>query len=294
MPPFRCWIFLTLFSTMTVPDATMALDSSVVAAQPPTPTTSAVDKDRDGRHVAAERAARRHGFFAAGSIERGHDAESCPSPTTFNGVGPDDWCRAVFLAQDLRKHFVLRSEGLHPALVHHQHHVGARKRARAMGDDDDDAAAGTHAEDRFAQRLLALRIEVGIRLVENDEEGIAVERPGKRETLPLAGGKGGPAFADLGLVAVRQLEDEIVDARRPSPPRRSGRASRPRQSGRCSGRRFPRTAPRPAADSRYGGRAGRCPIGQGLRRPAGRRRGRPARDRAARGRARTFPMRSDR
>ena len=44
MPPVRCWIFLTLFSTTTVPLATIALDNSVVIAQPPTPTTRAMPR----------------------------------------------------------------------------------------------------------------------------------------------------------------------------------------------------------------------------------------------------------
>ena len=58
-----------------------------------------------------------------------------------------------------------------------------------------------HAHDGLAQRLVALGVEVGIRLVEHDQERIAVERARERDALRLPGRQRGAALADLGLVA---------------------------------------------------------------------------------------------
>ena len=69
-----------------------------------------------------------------------------------------------------------------------------------------------HAGDRLGQRVFALGVEVGVGLVEHDQERIAVERPGERHALALAGRQRRAALADLGLVAVRQLQDHVVHA----------------------------------------------------------------------------------
>ena len=57
-----------------------------------------------------------------------------------------------------------------------------------MGNDDHDAAARAHAENRLGQRLLAFGIEIGIGLVEHDQERIAIERARERDPLLLSGG----------------------------------------------------------------------------------------------------------
>ena len=154
--------------------------------------------------------------------------------------------------QHLAQHLVLRPEGLRAAVRHHQDQVDGGERARPVRDDDDDAAARAHAEDGAGQRLLALAVEIGVRLVEHDQERVAVERAGQRDALALAGRKRRAALADLGLVALRQAAGS-ARARRPPRAaamhrRRVGAAAR---SGRCSRRRCRRTARRPAAGSRY-------------------------------------------
>ena len=68
--------------------------------------------------------------------------------------------------------------------------------------------------DRLGQRLLALGVEVGVRLVQHHQERIAIERPGKRNALALPGRQRRAALADLGLVAVRQAQDQLVHAGR--------------------------------------------------------------------------------
>ena len=63
------------------------------------------------------------------------------------------------------------------------------------------------------QRLLAFVVEVGIRLVEHHQPRLAVERARERDALPLAGRKRLAGFADLGVVALGQAQDELVHVR---------------------------------------------------------------------------------
>jgi hypothetical protein len=53
--------------------------------------------------------------------------------------------------------------------------------------DDDDAVPLAHAYDGLHQRRLALRIEIGARLIEHHQEGLAVKGPGERNPLALPG-----------------------------------------------------------------------------------------------------------
>ena len=69
---------------------------------------------------------------------------------------------------------------------------------------------GPHAQDRLGQRLLALAVQVGVRLVQHHQERLAVERAGQPDPLALAGRQHRPALADLGLVALRQAQDQLV------------------------------------------------------------------------------------
>src|SRR5215203_6954974 len=111
---------------------------------------------------------------------------------------------------DFAQDFITRTEGLRLALVHHEHQINSRKRTWPVSDDDDGATARAHASNGGREGLLARGVEVGIGLVENHQERIAVERAGQGKTLPLAGGEGGPSLANLSLVARRQAEDKVV------------------------------------------------------------------------------------
>ena len=128
------------------------------------------------------------------------------SGTTLSGAGQRR--RLHQLGQDL----VLRTERLLTALLHHQQEIDAGDRARPMRDDDDDAAARATREDRLGQGFVAFGIEIGIRLVEHDQERIAVERARQRDALRLTGRERSPLLADLGLVAFGQTDDELVHA----------------------------------------------------------------------------------
>ena len=76
-----------------------------------------------------------------------------------------------------------------------------------------DAAARPHPLDRLSQRAFALRVEVGVRLIEDDEERIAVQGPSQPDTLALAGRKPVPAVTEFGIVTPRKVQDHLVDAR---------------------------------------------------------------------------------
>ena len=81
-----------------------------------------------------------------------------------------------------------------------------------MGNDDDDAFAFAHAKNCMGQRFVALGVEVGVRLIENDEEWIAVDCAGERDPLRLAGGKRSALLADRRVVALRQRDNQVMNA----------------------------------------------------------------------------------
>ena len=104
-------------------------------------------------------------------------------------------------------------------------------------------------------------------------KGSPIERPGQRHALALAARQRRAALADRACrsrsgscrimswapAALRGRDDGLGGSRRAG-------------SGRCSRRPCRRTARRPAAGSRYGGRARPAPIGRGSRRRGGPRR----------------------
>ena len=120
--------------------------------------------------------------------------------------------RRVGARHDLRQDFLLGSERLSLAAVHHQDLVDAAKRGRTVRDHDHDAAALADRVDRAGERGVALRVEIGVRLVQHDQEGVAIQRTRKSDALTLAGGKGSTRFPDLRVVAVRQPQDHVVRA----------------------------------------------------------------------------------
>ena len=114
--------------------------------------------------------------------------------------------------QHLRQHLLLRTEGLHAAVLQHQDLVDRLDADRPVRDHDHDGAALAGGAHRAAQRLVAFGIEIGIGLVEHDQEGIAVQRAGQRHALRLARRQRGALLADLGVVAVAHLDDHVVHA----------------------------------------------------------------------------------
>ena len=73
-------------------------------------------------------------------------------------------------------------------------------------------APRSRAANRAGQRLVAFGIEIGVRLVEHDQEGMAVQRPRQPDALRLPGRQGRALLADLGVVTFTHLDDHLVHA----------------------------------------------------------------------------------
>ena len=67
---------------------------------------------------------------------------------------------------------------------------------------------------RLHEAALGERVDGGERIVEHDDARAGDERARERDALALAAGEVDAALADQRVVAVRQLVDERVDARR--------------------------------------------------------------------------------
>ena len=105
--------------------------------------------------------------------------------------------------------------------------IRAADQLGAMG-DHEHRPAGAHALDRRGDDRHALGVEVGGRLVEDDERRVAQEGAGEPDPPALAGRERAPAVAEHGVVAGRQRRDERVRAgeRRGGPHRVDRRARR--------------------------------------------------------------------
>jgi hypothetical protein len=91
--------------------------------------------------------------------------------------------------------------------------VGERDRRETVGDDDRGPAAHDLTQARPDLRLRR-RVDGCGRVVEDEDPRIDEERPRDRDALTLTAREGDPALADHCVVAVRQLEDEVVGLRR--------------------------------------------------------------------------------
>ena len=94
----------------------------------------------------------------------------------------------------------------------HQDVVANGEHRRPVRDQHDDGAARLEVGDGLAQGQLALVVEIGVRLVEHDQERVAIERARQRDALALSARERFAAFADRGVIAVRQPEDQLVRA----------------------------------------------------------------------------------
>ena len=89
--------------------------------------------------------------------------------------------------QLLCENLFLRSEGRHAAILDDTDHVDSCERARPVGDHHGDATSRLDADDGLGKGGFAFGVEVRVRLVEDDEERIAVERAGQADALALPG-----------------------------------------------------------------------------------------------------------
>jgi hypothetical protein len=93
------------------------------------------------------------------------------------------WLLAI---KHLGNDFVLRAECYGAAFLHRQKEIDASDRARPMRNHDCDSPAGADGENGLGQGGIALGIEVGVGLVENHQERIAIERACERNALCLS------------------------------------------------------------------------------------------------------------
>ncbi len=110
-------------------------------------------------------------------------------------------------------HQVVVRAGLHDAaFVEHEHPIGAAERAQAMGHDERGAAAhgAFHGGHNF---VLRFRIDRGQGVVQNQNRRLKQNRSRDRQPLPLAAAKVRAVFADHGVVAFGQLDDEFMRRR---------------------------------------------------------------------------------
>ncbi len=66
------------------------------------------------------------------------------------------------------------------------------------------------ASDSRGKRRLALSVQIGIRFIENDKEGILIKSSRQRDTLPLTGRQHRAAWADLGFIPLWETQDHIM------------------------------------------------------------------------------------
>ena len=90
------------------------------------------------------------------------------------------------------------------AVVHDDDAVGERDHAHAVRDHERGAVAGEFFE-HLEDELLAFDVDLAGGFVEQQDFGIAEDRAGERDALPLAAGEAAAAGADERFVAVGQL-----------------------------------------------------------------------------------------
>lgn len=96
-------------------------------------------------------------------------------------------------------------------VLHHQDLVGILHSGQTVRDGDEGLAAGQLGE-RLLDEVLVLRVDAGSGLVQNDDGRVLQDSPCNGDALLLAAGQGAAALAHHGVVAVRQLHDEVVAA----------------------------------------------------------------------------------
>ena len=95
------------------------------------------------------------------------------------------------------------------AVLHHNNFVSLQDGAEPMG-DDEGGAAGHQARHRVLNETFAFGVERAGGLIEDEESRIFQDRAGDGDALALAAAEFDAAFAHGAVVAMRQLEDEVV------------------------------------------------------------------------------------
>ena len=178
-------------------------------------TGTLVWRDRAGRGGASRTAASAtlSALPATWSTGRAARTARCPPPRSARS-GPARFLhvpgheRGVAAAE--REQLLVGAALGDPAAIEDHDLVRVAHRGEAVRDDDRRAALGEVLE-RFAHGALGLHVEGRRGLVEHEHGRVAQDRAGDRDPLLLAAGEAEAALADDGLVAVRELDDLVVD-----------------------------------------------------------------------------------
>ena len=101
-----------------------------------------------------------------------------------------------------------------PAVLEHDQLVRERDRRKPVGDDDRRPPLHHLAQPEPDVRL-GRRVHRGRGVVEDEDARVDDQGAGDRDPLALPARERDPAFADDGVVAVRELGDELVRLREP-------------------------------------------------------------------------------
>src|SRR6185437_4245232 len=105
------------------------------------------------------------------------------------------------------------AEEVDGAVAQYEKLVGEGEDVRTMRDDDDRCSQRLEVCDGLKQPLLAVGVETGVRLVEDDEARIAEERARQSDALALTAGKAHAGVADLAIVPGRHSHDLLMHPR---------------------------------------------------------------------------------
>ena len=120
---------------------------------------------------------------------------------------------------DFAQNFVTRPERLLLAVSKDQYLIACCEKGWSVRNEYDNRPACLEIKERLLQRCFTLAIEIGVRLVENHKEGIAVQSAGQSDALPLAARKNCAMLADPGVIAGRKPQNHIVRAGRSCGPK---------------------------------------------------------------------------
>src|SRR5918993_1511033 len=97
----------------------------------------------------------------------------------------------------------------YPAVLQNQDEVRASHGVEIVG-NNQGRLSGHEAIQGFLDLCLALDVEAGHRLVQDQEGGVADDGPGDGYPLALPSGEGVAPLADDGLVPIFEVHDEVV------------------------------------------------------------------------------------
>ena len=108
----------------------------------------------------------------------------------------------------------MRPDRLDATLVDHHRAIRALHRRQAVRDDQHRTVLRS-AVDRRLHEGFALGIERAGRFVQKQDRRVLQQRACDRDALALSAGQAHAALAELGVIAVRQAGDELLDRRHP-------------------------------------------------------------------------------